>query len=71
MIREMLIGMGVTFKKMFEKPVTIQYPEQKPVIRASFELASRKLPLGEPLDWMSNAWPREWRLNGKRETFDW
>lgn len=32
MIREMLIGMGVTWKKMFEKPVTIQYPEEKPNI---------------------------------------
>jgi NADH-quinone oxidoreductase subunit I len=32
MIREMLVGLGVTWKKMFEKPVTVQYPEQKPVI---------------------------------------
>jgi NADH-quinone oxidoreductase subunit I len=32
MIRELLVGLGVTFKKMFEKPVTIQYPEEKPVI---------------------------------------
>jgi alpha-galactosidase len=45
--------------------------QQKQVIKACFELASRKLPLGEPLDWMSNAWPRQWRLNGKRESFDW
>ena len=32
MIREMLVGMGVTWKKMFEKPVTVQYPEEKPKI---------------------------------------
>lgn len=32
MIREMLGGMGVTLKKLFSKPVTIQYPEQKPQI---------------------------------------
>jgi len=32
MIREMLGGMGVTLKKLFSKPVTVQYPEQKPVI---------------------------------------
>jgi NADH-quinone oxidoreductase subunit I len=28
----MLGGMGVTLKKLFSKPVTVQYPEQKPVI---------------------------------------
>jgi len=30
MIREMVTGLGVTLKKLFEKPVTVQYPEQKP-----------------------------------------
>lgn len=44
---------------------------QKPVIRACFELASRKLPVSVPLDWMSNAWPRRWALNGATETFSW
>ena len=32
MIREILGGMGLTFRKMFEKPVTVQYPEQKPKV---------------------------------------
>jgi alpha-galactosidase len=45
--------------------------EQKRVIRESFELASRELPVAEPLDWMTNAWPREWRLNGEARSFDW
>lgn len=30
MIREIAGGMWVTLKKLFEKPVTIQYPEEKP-----------------------------------------
>jgi NADH-quinone oxidoreductase subunit I len=30
MIREMLSGMALTLRKLFEKPVTVQYPEQKP-----------------------------------------
>jgi NADH-quinone oxidoreductase subunit I len=32
MIREMLVGLGVTFKQMLRKPVTVQYPEKKPDI---------------------------------------
>ena len=30
MIREMISGMALTLRKLFERPVTIQYPEQKP-----------------------------------------
>ena len=32
MIREMLTGLGVTFKQMLSRPVTVQYPEKKPEI---------------------------------------
>ena len=32
MIRELVDGFTVTIRKMFEKPVTVQYPEQKPDI---------------------------------------
>lgn len=32
MIREMLGGMWVTLRKLFTRPVTIQYPEQKPEV---------------------------------------
>lgn len=45
--------------------------EQKQVIRKSFATASRKQPLGEPLDWMSNPRPEEWILNGSKIHFDW
>ncbi|HEY4965270.1 MAG TPA: hypothetical protein VII28_02680, partial [Puia sp.] len=45
--------------------------EQKQAIRNSFAAASRKQPLGEPLDWMSNPRPEEWILNGTKNYFDW
>lgn len=45
--------------------------EQKAVIKACFELASQTLPVGEPLDWMENPFPKKWRLNGKIEQFNW
>jgi NADH-quinone oxidoreductase subunit I len=32
MIRELVHGFGITWRKMFSKPVTIQYPEEKPKI---------------------------------------
>ncbi len=32
MIREMMGGMWLTLRKLFEHPVTVQYPEQKPEV---------------------------------------
>lgn len=34
---ELLRGLGTTFKSMFEKPVTIQYPEVKRPVRRRFK----------------------------------
>jgi alpha-galactosidase len=45
--------------------------EQKKVIKDCFQLASQHLPVGEPLDWMENAFPKKWKLNGKTELFNW
>ena len=45
--------------------------EQKKAIRNSFNTASRKQTLGEPLDWMSNPRPEDWLLNGSNIHFDW
>jgi len=36
MLRELARGLGTTFKSMFERPVTIQYPEQKRPVRPRF-----------------------------------
>lgn len=44
---------------------------QKATIKECFKLASQNLPVGEPLDWMENAFPRSWKLNGKTENFNW
>jgi len=44
---------------------------QKAVIKDCFHSASQNLPVGEPLDWMENAFPTKWKLNGKIETFNW
>jgi len=46
-------------------------PEQKAAIKESFTEASGKQPLGEPLDWMDNAIPKRWKLNGEEVAFDW
>lgn len=45
--------------------------EQKASIKECFKFASQNLPVGEPLDWMENALPKKWKLNGKTETFNW
>jgi alpha-galactosidase len=45
--------------------------EQKKAVRAGFGIASRNQPLAEPIDWMNNPRPQEWRLNGTRVYFDW
>jgi len=46
-------------------------PDQRAQIRASFSLAARSLPAGEPLDWLSNPLPARWRLDGAIKQFDW
>jgi alpha-galactosidase len=44
---------------------------QKEAIKQSFTRASRVQPLGEPLDWMKNPRPADWKLNGRIIHFDW
>ena len=44
---------------------------QKETIKKCFQLAAQNLPVGEPLDWLENAFPKKWKLNGKIEVFDW
>jgi alpha-galactosidase len=45
--------------------------EQKKYIKKGFELASKIQPLGEPIDWMTNPRPEEWKLNDNIVRFDW
>jgi alpha-galactosidase len=44
---------------------------QKQFIKECFSTASKKIPLGEPLDWMENAFPKKWKLNGQIVNFNW
>jgi len=46
-------------------------PDVRRDLRAAFLAASRAQPLGEPLDWLQNAWPNRWRLQGKESVYDW
>ncbi|HWH71329.1 MAG TPA: hypothetical protein VNT26_18235 [Candidatus Sulfotelmatobacter sp.] len=46
-------------------------PEQETALRAALAAASRRLPLGEPLDWLERRTPAHWRLEGKDVTFSW
>jgi len=45
--------------------------EQKKFIKKSFAQAAKSQPVAEPLDWLTNPLPSEWKLNGKKVHFDW
>ncbi len=45
--------------------------EQKLSIKKAFANAAMNQPRAEPLDWMTNPRPSEWKLNGKQIHFDW
>ena len=45
--------------------------EQKETIKMCFRLSSQNQPVGEPLDWMKNAYPEKWKLNGEIVSFNW
>ena len=45
--------------------------EQKAFIKKCFSSAAKKLPVGEPLDWMETITPKKWKLNGQVVNFDW
>jgi alpha-galactosidase len=46
-------------------------PNQRQSIKECFKLASGDIPVGEPLDWMEDPLPKAWKLNGKKEYFNW
>jgi alpha-galactosidase len=45
--------------------------EQRKYIKKGFDLASKVQPLAEPMDWMNNQRPAEWKLNDNIVRFDW
>ena len=44
---------------------------QKAAIKQAYSQAAMAQPIGEPLDWKTNAYPSKWRLNGRKVDFDW
>ncbi len=46
-------------------------PEQRAALSKAFATASQLTTLGEPLDWMMNTEPQEWKLQGKRTSYRW
>ena len=45
--------------------------EQKAFIKKCFTAAAKKMPVAEPLDWMTTLTPSKWKLNGSIVQFDW
>lgn len=45
--------------------------EQKEFIKKCFKIASKEMPVAEPLDWMTNAYPEKWKVANEILTFDW
>jgi len=46
-------------------------PEQEKEVSVALEIASKPQPLGVPVDWMENARPVSWKLDGKLHSFKW
>jgi alpha-galactosidase len=44
---------------------------QKAAVKESFRAASEPKPTGEPLDWLTNAFPARWILDGRTVEFNW
>lgn len=45
--------------------------EQKAFIKQCFTDAAKPQPVGEPLDWLDNAFPAKWKLDNQTVTFNW
>jgi alpha-galactosidase len=45
--------------------------EQEKALKEAFKIASKVLPVGEPLDWLNNSCPSTWKLDGEVVNFDW
>jgi alpha-galactosidase len=46
-------------------------PHEWAAIRDAFEQAAQERPVAEPLDWLSTATPRRWRIGEEKFEFDW
>lgn len=46
-------------------------PEQRAAVREAFAQASRRQPVGEPLDWLDTNEPTRWKFGTAAKNFDW
>jgi alpha-galactosidase len=46
-------------------------PEQAAAIASAFEIASRRQPIAEPLDWLETTCPQRWNMNGAIHEYTW
>lgn len=44
---------------------------QKAAVKEAFAKVAKPQPLAEPIDWMTNLQPKQWKLNGREVMFDW
>ena len=44
---------------------------QKDAIKNCFAIAAQEQPLGEPLDWLQNAFPAKWKFGKEMKSFNW
>ncbi|MGO4548896.1 hypothetical protein AB4Z29_29305 [Paenibacillus sp. 2TAB23] len=66
---DLLAGSGTPLFVSIDPAIATE--EHKAALRVSFDIASRELPPGDPLDWMETTCPSQWLLNGKQTTFQW
>jgi alpha-galactosidase len=52
-------------------PMDTVRPEQEQALRAALSEASRRQPVGEPLDWLETRTPAHWRVAGQDVMFSW
>ena len=45
--------------------------EQEKQVAKALKFASKKQPLGEPLDWFENIQPSKWKLMGQVVNYNW
>lgn len=66
---ELLANSGVPLFVSISKEAMGQ--EQEKALKLAFKKSSKKMPIGEPLDWLNTTCPEKWLLNNKITEFDW
>jgi alpha-galactosidase len=68
---ELLAHSGTPLFVSFPKDTVRPEQEQEQALRAALSEASRRQPIGEPLDWLETRTPARWRVAGQDVMFSW